>query len=122
MEESGFEPPNSERAVLQTAAFSHFAIPPLKYSIILAKIYKSCKSFWQVFLFFTGKSLDFVPFTFPNEDFAELADYVDKNYKPVFAKKITFIAFAIIYNYDSRIFLDPDLATAYPDLDTLAYH
>ena len=28
MEESGFEPPNSERAVLQTAAFSHFAIPP----------------------------------------------------------------------------------------------
>ena len=30
MEESGFEPPNSERAVLQTAAFSHFAIPPDK--------------------------------------------------------------------------------------------
>ena len=28
MEESGFEPLNSERAVLQTAAFSHFAIPP----------------------------------------------------------------------------------------------
>lgn len=25
-----------------------------------------------------------------------------------------------IYNYDSYIFLDPDLATAYPDLDTLA--
>lgn len=22
-----------------------------------------------------------------------------------------------IYNYDSRIFLDPDLATTYPDLD-----
>ncbi len=31
MEESGFEPPNSERAVLQTAAFSHFAIPPFKW-------------------------------------------------------------------------------------------
>ena len=28
MEASGFEPPNSERAVLQTAAFSHFARPP----------------------------------------------------------------------------------------------
>ena len=28
MEEGGFEPPNSERAVLQTAAFSHFATPP----------------------------------------------------------------------------------------------
>ena len=28
MEASGFEPPNSERAVLQTAAFSHFATPP----------------------------------------------------------------------------------------------
>ena len=28
MEEGGFEPPNSERAVLQTAAFSHFARPP----------------------------------------------------------------------------------------------
>ena len=27
MEEGGFEPPNSERAVLQTAAFSHFATP-----------------------------------------------------------------------------------------------
>ena len=72
------------------------------------------------FLFFAGKSLDFVPFIFPNEDFAELANYLDKNYKPDFAKKIAFIAFAIIYNYDSHIFLDPDLATAYPGLDTLA--
>ena len=31
MEEGGFEPPNSERAVLQTAAFSHFATPPYDY-------------------------------------------------------------------------------------------
>lgn len=60
--------------------------------------------------------LDFVPFTFPNEDYSELADYLDKTYKPDFAKKITFIAFAIIYNYDSHIFLDPELASSYPDL------
>ena len=52
MEESGFEPPNSERAVLQTAAFSHFAIPPLKYSIILTKKKLKCKNFWQLFYFF----------------------------------------------------------------------
>ena len=35
MEASGFEPPNSERAVLQTAAFSHFARPPKRYLIII---------------------------------------------------------------------------------------
>jgi hypothetical protein len=51
MEESGFEPLNSERAVLQTAAFSHFAIPPLKYSIILTKKQGKCKVFWRFFYF-----------------------------------------------------------------------
>ncbi len=38
MEEGGFEPPNSERAVLQTAAFSHFATPPLADLIIITNI------------------------------------------------------------------------------------
>ena len=52
MEEGGFEPPNSERAVLQTAAFSHFAIPPLKYSIILTKKQGKCKVFLAIFLLF----------------------------------------------------------------------
>ena len=28
----GFEPPNSERAELQSAAFSHFATPPFIFS------------------------------------------------------------------------------------------
>ena len=38
MEEGGFEPPNSERAVLQTAAFSHFATPPLADLTIITNI------------------------------------------------------------------------------------
>ena len=49
MEEGGFEPPNSERAVLQTAAFSHFATPPLADLIIITKIQIKCKTFLKLF-------------------------------------------------------------------------
>ena len=47
MEASGFEPPNSERAVLQTAAFSHFARPPKDYLIIIPNIVIKCKYIFQ---------------------------------------------------------------------------
>ena len=52
--------------------------------------------------------VDFVPITFMNEDFAELADYLAINYKPDFAKKIIFIAFTILCYYDSAVFLPGD--------------
>lgn len=52
MEEGGFEPPNSERAVLQTAAFSHFATPPLADLIIITNIGIKCKG---IFNFFANK-------------------------------------------------------------------
>ena len=52
--------------------------------------------------------VDFVPITFMNEDFAELADYLAINYKPDFAKKIIFIAFTILCYYDSAVFLAGD--------------
>ncbi len=52
MEEGGFEPPNSERAVLQTAAFSHFATPPLADLIIITNIGIKCKG---IFKFFANK-------------------------------------------------------------------
>ena len=50
--------------------------------------------------------IDFVPITFPNEDYSELADYLEKNYKSDFANKIVFIAFTILYYYDSQVFID----------------
>ncbi|BDR60973.1 hypothetical protein [Lactobacillus xylocopicola] len=49
--------------------------------------------------------IDFVPITFPNEDFAELADYLEKHYKPDFANKIVFIAFTIMHYYESYVSL-----------------
>lgn len=61
--------------------------------------------------------IDFVPFTFQNEDYAELEAYLNNHYKKVFAAKIKFIAFSLIYYYDSYIYLDQEVADSlYPDL------
>ncbi|BDR60975.1 hypothetical protein [Lactobacillus xylocopicola] len=61
--------------------------------------------------------IDFVPITFPNEDFAELADYLENHYKPDFANKIVFIAFTIMHYYESYVFLDNTAEEPiYPDL------
>ncbi|BDR60976.1 hypothetical protein [Lactobacillus xylocopicola] len=52
---------------------------------------------------------DFVPISFPDtapEEYAELADYLEKHYKPDFAEKIIFIALTIRYYYPTNIFLD----------------
>ena len=38
-----------------------------------------------------------VPFTFQNEDYAELEMYLNVHFKPRFAEKIKFIAFALMY-------------------------
>lgn len=50
--------------------------------------------------------IDFSPFDYPNEDYSELAEYLEAHYKRSFAEKIKFIAFNIIYCYKSYIFLD----------------
>ena len=61
--------------------------------------------------------IDFVPITFPNEDYSELSEYLNKDFKPHFAKKIIFIAFTILYYYDSHVFLDDtDQKPLYPKL------
>lgn len=61
--------------------------------------------------------IDFVPITFPNEDYSELSEYLNKDFKPHFAKKIIFIAFTILYYYDSHVFLDDtDEKPLYPKL------
>lgn len=54
--------------------------------------------------------IDFVPITFPdadyNKDYPEFQEYLDKHYKSDFAEKIIFIAFTIIFYYDSSIWFD----------------
>lgn len=50
--------------------------------------------------------IDFAPFDFPNEDYSELEEYLNVHYKKDFAKKIKFIAFAVIYHYPASIFLE----------------
>lgn len=50
--------------------------------------------------------VDFVPFTFPNEDYFDLEIFLDKHYKADFAKKIIFIAFAVMYYYDSQVYFN----------------
>lgn len=64
-----------------------------------------------------GYYIDFVPFTFQNEDYGRLETYLNKHYKLQFANKIKFITFTIIYYYDSYVYLDERVANAlYPDL------
>ena len=61
--------------------------------------------------------IDFSPFTFPSEEYYELEGFLDKHYKKSFSKKVKFIAFSILYNYKSYIFLDTNSAEPiYPDL------
>ena len=61
--------------------------------------------------------IDFVPFTFQSEDYSRLEAYLNKHYKLQFANKIKFITFAIIYYYDSYVYLDERVVNAlYPDL------
>lgn len=61
--------------------------------------------------------VDFVPFTFPNEDYFELEKYLEKSYKSKYAEKIVFIAFTLMYYYDCSVFLDNDVEDSiYPDL------
>lgn len=61
--------------------------------------------------------IDFSSLTFPNEDYFELEEFLDKYYKKDFSKKIKFIVLSIIYHYKSSIFLDIDVAKAlYPNL------
>lgn len=59
--------------------------------------------------------VDFVPFTFPNEDYFDLEIFLDKHYKADFAKKIIFIAFAVMYYYDSQAYIDRDFSN--PDFE-----
>ncbi|QQP29463.1 hypothetical protein [Lactobacillus ultunensis] len=61
--------------------------------------------------------IDFTPFTFSNKKYFELEEFLDKHYKKCFSKKVKFIAFSIIYNYKSYIFLDTNSAEPiYPNL------
>lgn len=61
--------------------------------------------------------VDFVPFTFPNEDYFELEKFLEKSYKSKYAEKIVFIAFTLMYYYDCSVFLDNDVEDSiYPDL------
>lgn len=61
--------------------------------------------------------IDFSPFAFPRDDYFELEQFLDKNFKKEFSKRIKFIAFNIIYNYESYIFLDNDSTEPiYPNL------
>lgn len=61
--------------------------------------------------------VDFVPFTFPNEDYFELEKYLEKSYKSKYAEKIVFIAFTLMYYYDCSVFLDNDVEDSiYSDL------
>lgn len=61
--------------------------------------------------------VDFVPFTFPNENYWELEEYLEDEYKSEYAKKITFVAFMLIYYYECNIFLDEVDLPIYPDLE-----
>lgn len=61
--------------------------------------------------------IDFAPFDFPNENYSELEEYLNVHYKKDFAKKIKFIAFAVIYHYPASIFLEDDIENPiYPNL------
>ncbi|BDR60974.1 hypothetical protein [Lactobacillus xylocopicola] len=61
--------------------------------------------------------IDFVPVTFQNDDFNDLAAYLEIHFKPDFVKKITFIAFTIMHYYESYVFLDNhDVEPLYPEL------
>lgn len=61
--------------------------------------------------------IDFSSLTFPNEDYFELEEFLDKHYKKDFSKKIKFIVLSIIFHYKASIFLDNDVAKAlYPNL------
>ena len=53
--------------------------------------------------------VDFVPFTFPNEDYFELEKFLQKSYKAKYAEKVVFIAFTLMYYYDCSVFLDNDV-------------
>lgn len=59
--------------------------------------------------------IDFVPFTFSNEDYFDLEIFLDKHYKADFAKKIIFIAFSVMYYYDSQAYIDRDFSN--PDFE-----
>ena len=50
--------------------------------------------------------VDFVPFTFPNEDYGILEEYLDKNYKKQFSKKIIFLLYSLMFYYDSHLYLE----------------
>lgn len=50
--------------------------------------------------------IDFVPFTFPNQDYANFEDYLDKNYKEEFSKKIIFVLYSLMFYYDSHLYLE----------------
>lgn len=61
--------------------------------------------------------VDFVPFTFPNEDYFELEKFLEKSYKAKYAEKIVFIAFALMHYCDCSVFLDNDVKESiFPDL------
>lgn len=65
----------------------------------------------------TAYLVDFVPFTFPNEDYFELEKFLEKSYKSKYAEKIVFISFTLMYYYDCSVFLDNDVEDSiYPDL------
>lgn len=50
--------------------------------------------------------VDFVPFIFPNEDYAKFESYLDKNYKKYFSKKIIFVLYSLMFYYDSHLYLE----------------
>lgn len=56
-----------------------------------------------------GYYVDFVPFVFQNENYTELENFLDKDYKKQYAKKIEFIAFSLMYYYDCHVYLDDEL-------------
>ncbi|MPW14624.1 hypothetical protein [Lactobacillus helveticus] len=57
--------------------------------------------------------VDFVPFTFPDRNYAELDDYLETHYKETYAKKIIFIAFSLMYYYDCHVYLDEEMSESF---------
>lgn len=57
--------------------------------------------------------VDFVPFTFPDRNYAELDDYLETHYKETSAKKIIFIAFSLMYYYDCHVYLDEKMSESF---------
>lgn len=53
--------------------------------------------------------VDFIPFSFPNEDYARFENYLDKNYKKQFSKKIIFILYSLMFYYNSHLYLEWDI-------------